>query len=159
MRVKSKTVKFVISITLPFLAAFVGSYFTTPSIATWYAYLNKPTFSPPNWIFAPVWTLLYILMGISFYIIWGASSKKNKGGAMGVYIAQLVLNSMWSIVFFGLHNLGLALVVIAILWVLILLTIIRFYKFNKIAGIILIPYILWVSFASFLNLTVFLLNR
>jgi tryptophan-rich sensory protein len=150
--------KLIISLSLPFLAGFIGSYSTTPSIPTWYAGLNKPSFNPPNWLFGPVWTLLYILIGFSFYLVWNKKTKKDKSQAYYYYFAQLILNSMWSIVFFGMKEIGYALIVISILWFLILKTVLFFKKINKTASKLLIPYILWVSFAAILNFSIFILN-
>lgn len=147
----------IFAILIPLAAGAVGSAFTTSEINTWYQILNKPVFNPPNWIFAPVWTTLYILMGISFYLIL-VSKANNKTLAIKVFLAQLLLNLLWSILFFGLHNPLLAFVEILILWGAILYTIITFYKISKPATYLLIPYILWVSFAAVLNLFVVFLN-
>ncbi len=138
---------------------FLGSIATTPAIPTWYSTLNKPSFNPPNWIFAPVWTTLYVLMGISLYLIWkkGFKNKENKM-AIQVFLIQLGLNLIWSFLFFGFQNPLLAFFEIIILWGAILLTIIKFYKISKISAYLLLPYILWVSFASFLNLFIVILN-
>ena len=148
---------FVPSLALPLLAGFVGSYFTVGSIPTWYATLNKPSFNPPNFIFGPVWTTLYILMGISLYLI--LSSKKKKDFALKMFFAQLILNVSWSLVFFGLHNLPLSLLNIVLLWLAIVWTIKEFLKISKISAYLLYPYILWVTFASFLNFSIYLLNK
>lgn len=151
--------KFIVSIALCFLVAFLGSALTLSSIPTWYAQLNKPFFSPPNWIFGPVWTILYFLMGISLYIIWSKNLKnKKKEDAIKVFIFQLTLNLLWSLVFFGLHQPLLALITIFILWISIFMTIKSFYKISKVSSYLLIPYILWVSFASILNLAIAVLN-
>jgi len=132
----------------------VGSIFTTPAIPGWYATLQKPSFSPPNFLFAPVWTTLYILMGISLALIL---NKKNKT-AIIFFVVQLVLNSLWSILFFGLKSPKLAFVEIIFLWLAILITILKFFKISKLAGWLFVPYLLWVSFASVLNLTIVRLN-
>jgi len=132
----------------------VGSIFTTPAIPGWYATLQKPSFSPPNFLFAPVWTTLYILMGISLALIL---NKKNKT-AIIFFVVQLVLNSLWSILFFGLKSPKLAFVEIIFLWLAILITILKFFKISKLAGWLFVPYLLWVSFASVLNLTIVKLN-
>lgn len=153
-----KIVKLLISLGITFFAGAVGSFFTFPAISTWYATLNKPTFSPPNFLFGPVWTILYILMGVALFLVWSDNSKKKKLDAMLSYGFQIALNALWSIVFFGLKNPLLAVAVIIALWVMILLTIINFYKINKTAGLMLVPYILWVSFASLLNIFVAILN-
>lgn len=148
--------KLFLSISLCLGAGIIGSFFTISSPPagglTWYATLNKPSFSPPNWIFGPVWTILYILMGISLYLVW---TKKK---VPTIFWIQLILNTVWSIIFFGMRNPTLALVDIAALWISIFLTIKSFYKINKLAGNLLIPYLIWVSFASILNLSIVLLN-
>lgn len=149
--------KLVISILIAQSAGFIGTFFTIGAIPTWYAFLNKPTFSPPNWLFGPVWTILYTMIGISFYLIW-INYKKNNSWAIKFFIFHLLLNSMWSIIFFGLKNLSLALIEIVILWSSILYMIKNFYKINKLSSFLLIPYLLWVSFASILNLSIWMLN-
>lgn len=152
--------KLAISLALCFLAGFIGSIFTTPSIATWYADLIKPSFNPPNWIFAPVWTILYVLMAISFYLVWQKGTKeKIVQTSLFSFIFQLMLNMLWSIVFFGMHSPLWGFLVIILLWIAILTTIVCFYKVSKLASYVLIPYILWVSFAAVLNYSVFILNR
>ena len=156
---KNKLVKFVISVLACQIAGFAGSVFTTPSIPTWYASINKPAFTPPNWVFAPAWTTLFLLMGISLYIIWdkGLGSRDSKL-AVSVFGVQLALNVIWSLLFFGLQNPFFAFVEIIMLWTAILATIMLFYKISKKAGILLVPYIFWVSFAAFLNYSVWMLN-
>jgi len=148
----------LISILIALLAGFIGSLFTTSSISTWYTFINKPLFSPPNWIFAPVWSFLYVLMGISAFLIWQKRDNLKIKLAMIFYGIQLVLNTLWSIIFFGMHNPGLALLEILILWVFISITLIEFYRINKTAGLLFIPYLLWVSFASILNYAIWILN-
>lgn len=143
---------------ITFLAAFVGNYFTMPSIPTWYASLNKPSFSPPNWLFGPVWTILYVLMAVSAFLIWQKGENSQAKKALTFYFIQLTLNTLWSIIFFGWHNLGLAFAEIVFLWFFILLTMINFYKVKKLTGILFIPYILWVSFAAILNFAIWQLN-
>jgi tryptophan-rich sensory protein len=155
----NKLGKFFISVVICLLAGFLGSIFTTPSIQTWYASLNKPSFNPPNWLFAPVWTLLFILMGISAFLVWQKGLKKEGvKKALGFFLIQLILNILWSFLFFKFHSPFWALLDIAILWLFILLTLIKFFRINKAAGILLIPYFLWVSFASLLNYTIYKLN-
>lgn len=141
------------------LAGAIGAVFTTPSIPTWYAGLNKPSFQPPNWLFGPAWTLLYTLMGIALYLIWtkGLSAAGVKT-ALVVFGIQLLLNTLWSILFFGMKNPALALIEIVILWVAILLTLVRFYAISRTAGLLLVPYLLWVSFATVLNFSIVRLN-
>lgn len=153
-------VKLIFSVGVCFLVAGIGSAFTLPSIPSWYAHLNKPFFSPPNWIFGPVWTILYFLMGLSLYLIWNKNLKnKKKDKAMKIFIFQLILNLLWSLVFFGLHQPLLAFVTIIALWISIFMTIKSFYKVSRIAAHLLIPYILWVSFASILNFSIWILNK
>jgi len=141
------------------LSGFIGTLFTTPSIPTWYAFLNKPAFTPPNWLFAPAWTILYLLMGISVFLIWEKKSEsKEKKTAIQIFFIQLAANMVWSIIFFGLQMPFIALLEIIVLWFLILITILKFNKLNKVAAYLLIPYIIWTSFALILNLAIVLLN-
>lgn len=155
----SKTVKVLISLLIPFSAGAIGSLFTTQSIPTWYSTLNRASFNPPNWVFGPAWTILYILMSISLFLILDSNaSKKDKRMPLIIFLIQIVLNALWSIIFFGLRSPLAAFISIIFLWVSILLNIIEFYKIKKIAGLILLPYILWVTFASILNLFVVILN-
>lgn len=149
--------KLIFSIGLCLGAGVLGSFFTVSSIPTWYTTLNKPSFSPPNWIFAPVWTVLYILMGVSLYLVW-ISKSKLKQNALYLFFVQLGLNALWSLIFFGLHNPSLALVDIIALWVAIILTMRAFLKINKISGRLLVPYLAWVSFATYLNYSIWVLN-
>lgn len=149
--------KLLISLTIPQLAGIVGTFFTISAIPTWYANLNKPFFSPPNSVFGPVWTVLYFLMGVSLYLIW-TSKNKLKRSALKIFFIQLTLNALWSIIFFGLKNPLLAFIDIVALWITISLTIKHFYKISKPASYFLIPYILWVSFATLLNLAIVILN-
>ena len=143
------------------LAGFIGSIFTTPAITGWYLTLQKPLLNPPNWVFAPVWTLLFLLMGIAAYLVYKNTKVEvvKKKIALTVFFIQLILNTFWSILFFGFHSPLLALIEIAFLWLAILYTIILFYRISKPAGIILLPYILWVSFASYLNFMLWFLNK
>ena len=154
-----KILRLVVSVLVCQAAGVVGSLFTSPSIPTWYASLQKPNFNPPNWIFAPVWTILFLLMGISLYLVWskGLRIKKVKT-AVFIFAIQLILNMLWSFLFFGLQSPLYAFIEIVILWLAILLTITSFYKISKIAGYLLLPYILWVSFAAVLNFSILILN-
>lgn len=155
-------IKLIISIVASLLAGVIGSGFTSSSIPTWYALLNKPAFNPPNWIFGPVWTTLYILMGISLYLIWNSkksnTNKKYYKIGIKLFILQLVLNALWSILFFGLQSPFFALLEIILLWISILMTMYYFSKISKTAMYLLVPYLLWVSFASILNLAIYLIN-
>ena len=151
--------KLAASIIICLMAGFIGSVFTVDSIQTWYMGIEKPFFNPPNWIFGPVWTTLFILMGISLYLVWSRGIKTNDAKiALTLFSAQLVLNVLWSIIFFSLKSPFYAFIEIVILWTAILFTIIWFRKISKTAGYLLVPYILWVSFAAVLNLSIFLLN-
>lgn len=154
----SNIVKFVGSILLAFLAGGIGSLATVPNITTWYAALDKPFFNPPNWVFGPVWTVLYVLMGLSFYLVWRAPYKKSKRAAVGAFFVQLALNALWSLVFFGLHLPWLAVAVIVCLLVAIWVCMRLFWRISKPAASLLVPYLLWVTFATCLNVGVAVLN-
>jgi benzodiazapine receptor len=151
--------KLVLSIVLCQLAGFLGSLFTTPAIPTWYKTLNKPFFTPPNWIFSPVWISLFILMGISLFFVWRRQGHPKSKLALILFFVQLIFNILWSAAFFGLKSPLLGLVDIALLWVAILLTIQNVLRVSRIAGLLLLPYILWVSFAAVLNFSLWTLNR
>ncbi len=150
----NKLIRLILLVALCESAGVIGSIFTFSSINTWYVDLNKPFFNPPSWIFGPVWTTLYFLMGVSLYLVWG----KKKTDLKWFWI-QLVLNSIWSIVFFGLKNPALAFIIIVFLWISIFLTIKDFKKVNKTASYLLFPYLAWVGFASLLNLSIVILNK
>ncbi len=150
---------FLFSVGICLLAGAVGSTFTIKYIPTWYAGLAKPFFAPPNWLFGPAWTTLYILMGIALFLIllkWTGKASEKK--AVGFFGMQLVLNIFWSFLFFALQNPLLAFIEIIVMWFAILATILSFYKISKPAAYLLIPYIAWVSFASILNLSIWFLN-
>jgi benzodiazapine receptor len=161
----NNTFKLISAIAVSELAGIIGSVFTTPSIDGWYAGLVKPTLNPPAWVFGPVWTTLYALMGIAAFLIWSSYAKATADKKKGIKIAltlfgtQLVLNTLWSIIFFGLHSPGGALIEIMFLWLAILATIIAFAKISKPAAWLLVPYIAWVSFASYLNFMIWMLNQ
>jgi len=155
----NNTFKLVIAIVICELAGIIGSVFTTGSIVGWYAGIVKPTFNPPAWVFGPVWTTLFVLMGIAAFLVWRKGLEhRNVKIALSIFIGQLVLNTLWSIIFFGLHSPGGALVEIVFLWLAIVATIITFAKVSKPAAWLLVPYILWVSFAMYLNFTIWTLN-
>jgi translocator protein len=138
---------------------FAGSLFTNSSISSWYAGLKKPFFNPPSWIFAPVWTMLYVLMGVSAFLIWRKGVDKEKiRNALFAFILQLALNGLWSPAFFGIESALAGLGIIIFLWVAISTTIFLFYRISKPAAFLLLPYILWVSFALVLNAAIFMLN-
>jgi len=152
-----KIFKLLASIVLVMAVGLAGSLFTAPNINSWYATLNKPSFSPPNYLFAPVWTTLFILIGIALYLLWN-SKKKEKTVALYLFFAQMVLNFFWSYIFFGQKQIGWALAEIIILLIVIVACIIYFGRISKTAALLFIPYLLWVSFASILNYQVFVLN-
>ena len=149
--------KYVIAILICLAVAGIAGFVTIGAVNSWYLTLNKPSWNPPNYLFGPVWTTLYILMGIAWGMIWNSNSTE-KPKAMQFFIIQLVFNFFWSITFFGMKNISLALFDILALWTMILLTIIVFNRINKKAAALLIPYILWVSFATILNFTIWRLN-
>jgi len=151
--------KLAISIVICQCAGIIGSFFTRRSIPEWYAFINKPAFNPPNWVFAPAWVSLYTLMGISAFLVW-RKGLRNPGvrSALMIFLLQLVLNSLWSIVFFGGRSIKGGLAVIALLWLAILWTIIRFFRISRPSAALLFPYIAWVSFAFFLNAALLILN-
>lgn len=141
------------------LAGAIGTVFAVSSIQTWYASLQKPWFNPPNWLFGPAWLTLYFLMGISLYLVWAKGREKGAvKTAMLVFGMQLVLNALWSIIFFGLKSPFYAFIEIVFLWIVILATIVTFHPISKKASLLLLPYIAWVSFAAMLNFSVWMLN-
>lgn len=163
--------KLVIAIAVSEMAGIIGSVFTAPSIPSWYAGLAKPAFNPPAWVFGPVWTTLYALMGISAFLIWREYEASTRGEvedlfrrkkqitvALILFGVQLILNTLWSVIFFGLHSPGGALIEIAFLWCAILATIVSFYPISRAAAWLLVPYILWVSFAAYLNYAIWALR-
>jgi len=150
--------RFIASLIICQLAGVIGSVFTTPAISGWYASLEKPAFNPPNWIFAPVWIFLYLLMGVTLYILWQNLPKKEAKIALVFFAIQLVLNVLWSVVFFGLELPLLAFLEIIILWIFILLTMIKSSRVSKMPVYLLLPYILWVNFAAILNFFLWRLN-
>ncbi len=155
----SEIPKLIVALLIPLIVGFLGSIATTSQITTWYATLFKPLWAPPNWVFAPVWTTLFILMGISLYLVWHHGlERKDVRFAILIFGVQLALNLLWSVVFFSFHAILSAFIVILILWIAIFANIIAFYVISKPAGILLIPYIIWVSIASYLNYTIYLLN-
>ncbi len=137
-----------------------GAYFTMDSLKDWYAALAKPPGVPPNWIFGPVWTVLYALMGVSLALVWHrAAAGPEKKRALICFAVQLILNLAWTPIFFGAHQLGTALAVIVALWIGILLTLLKFRPLVRTAALLLVPYLLWVSYATYLNAGYFFLNR
>lgn len=151
--------KLIISIAMPLAVGAIAGFFTTSSVDGWFATINKPSFNPPNWLFAPVWTALYIMMGIAFFLVWKSNAdEKIKQSAMVLFFFQLALNFLWSFIFFYAHQPGWALVDIVALWILIFFTIIWFGKISPAPAWLLVPYICWVSFATVLNFAIWKLN-
>lgn len=160
MKDTTKIVKLICSVALCIFIGFLGSFVTRDSVSTWYADLSRPCFTPPDWTFGVVWPILYMMMGISAFLIWNMGFDKIEVKvALGIFGLQLILNGLWTPIFFGLHLVGVALVEIIMMWIAILLTIISFWKISKPATLLLLPYILWVSFAVVLNASLFILNR
>ncbi len=155
----SSVLKLIGSIILCELAGIIGSLFTVTAINSWYKTILKPALNPPSWIFGPVWTTLYALMGAALFLIWRKGfEKKEHRRALILFGFQLFLNAIWSIIFFGLHSPFWALVDILALWFSILATLILFFKISRAATYLLIPYLAWVSFATYLNFMIWMLN-
>lgn len=151
--------KLVISIIIVFLAGAVGTVYTLPEITGWYANLLKPSLTPPNWAVGPIWSTLYVLIGIALFLIWREGlERKDVKVAIIIFAVQLAINVIWSLVFFGGHNLFGGLILVIMLWISILINIIVFYRISKTAGLILIPYLIWITIASYLNYGVYILN-
>lgn len=155
---KSLIVKIIICTSLCVLLGIASGFSTVDSISNWYQYLVKPSWNPPNWLFGPVWTTLYLLMGISVAMIWHSDNPAKKF-AVRLFIIQFILNLAWSFIFFNMHLPGWAFAEILVMLLFIILTIISFYTINKTAACLLIPYLLWVSFATVLNGTIWYLNK
>ena len=155
----SNIIKLIVSIIICQMAGVIGTIFTVDSISGWYTGLTKPDFNPPNWIFGPVWILLYLMMGVSLFLVWREDLKNAVvKKAFYIFMVQLLFNTLWSIVFFGFQSISSALIIIIVLWLLIIYTILNFLKISRTSGILLIPYLLWVTFAVILNFFIFKLN-
>jgi translocator protein len=154
----STILKLLGAILLPLAVGAIAGRFTAQAVPDWYASLNKPSFSPPNWVFGPVWTALYILMGISMFLIWKLPASTERNLALTVFLLQLALNFGWSFFFFYFKMPGLALIEIIILWSSIIIMLFLFYRLKPLAAYMNIPYLLWVSFASILNGAYYRLN-
>ena len=155
----TRVIQFFAAIAVCLLAALIGSSVTAPAVPTWYAAFVNPALHPPAWVFGPVWTVLYILMGIALYLVWSKGwGRKDVKVGMAIFSVQLVLNVLWSYLFFGLQSPLLALAGIVVLWIAILMTIGAFYRVSTPAAALLVPYLLWVSFAAYLNYGIYLLN-
>jgi tryptophan-rich sensory protein len=136
----------------------LGGWVTADSVKTWYPTIAKPSFTPPNWLFGPVWTLLYVMMGVAAWRVWRRASARMRRGPLALFGLQLALNLAWSVVFFGTHLIGGAVVVIVVLEAAILATLISFRNIDRIAAALLVPYALWVAFAAALNIAIWRLN-
>ncbi|WP_159800699.1 TspO/MBR family protein [Flavobacterium sp. MK4S-17] len=157
----SKISKILVMVVTCVAVGYISGEVTRESVTTWYTTIQKPSFNPPNWLFAPVWTTLYILMGIAAGLVWAKidDDKATVKKALLFFGIQLALNALWSILFFGLQNPLLALIEIVLLWLMIYETFIQFNKVHKTAAWLIIPYLLWVSFAMVLNASIWWLNR
>jgi tryptophan-rich sensory protein len=144
---------------LAFIAAAIGGFATATSVNTWYALLQKPAWNPPNWVFGPVWTLLYLSMAIAAWRAWRIGSAAEARVTFRLYAAQLALNALWSVLFFGLHRIGWALVEVIVLWLVLIRMFIRFRGTDSLAAWLWAPYLIWVSFAAVLNSAIWELNR
>ena len=155
---KSQILKLIVSLLLPLGLGALASLFTSEAVPEWYETLNRPSFNPPNWLFGPVWTILYILMGISLFLIWKQSANKERNLAIVVFLLQLALNFAWSFIFFSFNMIGFALIEIILLWISIIVMLVLFYRIKPMAAYINIPYLIWVTFATILNASFYLLN-
>ena len=142
-------------LTLCFSAAVTAVFVSTGG---WYAALHKPSWNPPAWVFGPAWSLLYVLMAVAAWLVWREGGWKVQGRTLGVFLLQWLLNALWTPLFFGMHRSGLAFVEIMMLWSVLAVTLISFWRVRKSAGVLLVPYLAWVSFAAFLNFTIWRLN-
>lgn len=136
----------------------VGSAVTAPAIPTWYAGLARPSFAPPNWVFGPVWTTLYVMIAVAAWLVWRLPPGAARRAALRLFVAQLALNSLWSILFFGVRRIDLALLEIAVLWAAIAATTVAYARLSRPAALLMLPYLAWVSFAAALNLAFWRLN-
>jgi translocator protein len=169
---KRDVLSLAVAIVLPQAAGGLGAVATASSVSTWYKDLKKPSWNPPSWVFGPVWTVLYLMMGLAVWLVWRRSGEEapedrplalpetpERRAALSLWSVQLVLNSLWSVIFFGLRSLGGAAAEIGVLWAAIAATAVRFYRIKPAAGLLLMPYLAWSTFASALNVTVWRMNR
>lgn len=152
-------ISLIISIGICFLGGYLGSRWTYSALIKWYPTIIKPTWIPPNWVFAPIWTLLYLMMAIAAWLVWIHASGRSVTIPLTLFFLQLTLNIAWSGLFFHLKRLDWALIDIVLLWLFILLTTISFWKVLPLAGWLMVPYLLWVSFATYLNFSIWKLNQ
>lgn len=154
----SRAYKFLISLLISASAAAVGGFVNIAQVPTWYAGLEKPSFNPPVWVFQPAWSFIYLLIAISLFLIWNAPRTRHHTRAYIAFSVQLALNVLWSVVFFGLHQIGISLAVIIAMWLAIAVCVIAFWPIRKAAAILLLPYLGWVAFATALNYAIWQLN-
>lgn len=151
--------RFLFWLFLPLVVGALSGFVTSGSVETWYLTIEKPSFNPPGWVFGPVWTVLYLMIGVAAGLAFGRRRSSGTTNALVAFLVQLVLNGLWSIVFFGLHQPGWALVEIVVLWLAIGWTVRAFGRISKLAAWLLVPYWAWVSFATVLNASIWWLNR
>ncbi len=156
---KTTIFKLIVSLLLPLAVGATAGIFTADAVSGWYITLNRPSFNPPNWLFGPVWTILYILLGFSFFLIWKQPANKARNHAIWLFLVQLLLNFCWSLIFFYFNMIGTALIEIILLWINIIIMLVMFYKIKPLAAYLNFPYILWVTFATVLNAGYYFLNR
>jgi len=144
---------------LPLAVSALGAFFTVTSIDNWYATLRKPSWTPPNQVFGPVWTALYLMMGFAAWLVWRKQSGRSAALPLLLFVNQLFLNALWSPLFFGFHRPGVALADLLLLWPILALTMLVFFRSSKAAGYLLLPYLLWTTFATALNAAIFIMNR
>jgi tryptophan-rich sensory protein len=153
-------VKLAACVIICVLPGFVGAMINVKAIPAWYAFIERPSFAPPNWVFAPVWTALYVMMGVSLFLVWRRGTETpGVKDALKIFVVQLILNGIWTPVFFGLRSPLAGLFIIVLMWIAILITIIKFFPISRTAAVLLIPYLAWVSFATALNVGFYWLNR
>ena len=154
-----KIPKLIAALGVTLITGFIGSLATAEPLTTWYVTLNKPYWTPPDWAFGPIWTILYILIGIAAYLVWREGLEKRYVKiALSVFALQLILNLLWSVLFFGFKSIYGGLIEIIILWITILINLILFYRISKFAGILFVPYLIWVTIATALNYSIYILN-
>jgi len=150
--------RLLLSLAISLSAGVLGSLFTTPAVQSWYLTINRPIWIPPSWLFGPVWTSLFIMMGVALYLVWSTKMSNKVRMSLRLFASQLVLNILWSVIFFGMGNFWLAFGEILVLWIFILMTMVSFGKVSRAASWLMVPYLLWVTFASYLNFTIASLN-
>ena len=159
MRITNQWLALTGFLLLCYLVAFTASMVTTPSVASWYPTIRKPSWTPPNWLFAPVWTALYTAMAVAAWLVWRRAGWDGARTALGLFFVQLALNWAWSFIFFGAKQTGWGAVEIVILWVAIAATVVAFWPHSRVAGGLMLPYLAWVSYAAALNIFIWSLNR